>query len=210
MSEHPARHDIASRLAELHASDPEFARAAPSPDVARTVRRSAGSLVGTMAAAMRGYADRPALAHRAHHVVRDGATGERVLELLPSFETLTYAELWQRVGTLSTAWADPACGLRPGDFVAMLGSTGVDHATIDLACLYLGAVSVPLPSDGPRHAWHRSSPKRARGSSQPTSVRSTRRSRPSWRPAPSTAWSSSTAIHAWTATGTPFGTPSTS
>lgn len=145
MSEHPARHDIASRLAELHANDPEFTRAAPSPDVARTVRRSAGSLVGTMAATMHGYADRPALAHRAHHVVRDPATGEHVLELLPSFETLTYAELWQRVGTLSTTWADPACGLRPGDFVAMLGFTGVDHATIDLACLYLGAVSVPLP-----------------------------------------------------------------
>lgn len=145
MSEHPARHDIASRLADLHANDPEFTRAAPSPDVARTVRRSAGSLVGTMAATMHGYADRPALAHRAHHVVRDPATGEHVLELLPSFETLTYAELWQRVGTLSTTWADPACGLRPGDFVAMLGFTGVDHATIDLACLYLGAVSVPLP-----------------------------------------------------------------
>ncbi len=146
MSEHQTGHDVASRIAALHANDPEFARAVPSPDVADAIQRSDGSLIGVIAAAMEGYADRPALARRAVHVVRDPATGRRTRELLPAFETLTYAELWQRVGRLATAWADGADGLRAGDFVATLGFTGVDYATIDLACMYLGAVSVPLPT----------------------------------------------------------------
>ncbi|WP_406280796.1 carboxylic acid reductase [Embleya sp. NBC_00896] len=146
MSEHQAGRDLASRVEALRANDPEFARAASSPSVAEAIRRSEGSLIGTIAAAMSGYADRPALGHRATRIVRDPVTGRRTLELLPRFETLTYAELWRRVGMLANAWADRvAGGIRVGDFVGVLGFTGVDHATIDLACMYLGAVSVPLP-----------------------------------------------------------------
>ncbi|MDQ0989459.1 carboxylic acid reductase [Streptomyces sp. V3I7] len=146
MSDHQAGHDVASRIAALHANDPEFARAVPSPDVADALVRADGSLVGTIAAAMGGYADRPALARRADRIVRDPATGRATRELLPHFETLTYAEVWQRVIGLATAWSDESQGgLRAGDFVATLGFTGVDYATIDLACMYLGTVAVPLP-----------------------------------------------------------------
>ncbi|WP_103535574.1 carboxylic acid reductase [Streptomyces sp. SM11] len=145
MSEHQAGHDVASRIAALHAGDPEFAGAVPSPDVADAIGRQDG-LMGVIAAAMHGYADRPALARRAGRVVRDPATGRRTRELLPVFDTLTYAELWQRVGRLAAAWADGPDCLRAGDFVATLGFTGVDYAVIDLACMYLGAVSVPLPT----------------------------------------------------------------
>ena len=155
MSEHQPGHDLASRVAALHANDPEFTAAAPSAAVAEAVRERADSLVGTIAAAMDGYADRPALARRAERIVRDPATGRRTVELLPGFEAVTYAELWQRVVRLATAWADPVVGgLRAGDFVATLGFTGVDYATIDLACMYLGAVSVPLAtgSTAPRLA----------------------------------------------------------
>ncbi|MDT0492177.1 AMP-binding protein [Streptomyces griseus] len=175
MTEHQAPHDIASRIAALHAGDPEFARAVPSPDVADAIGRQDG-LTGAIAAAMHGYADRPALARRSYRLVRDPATGRRTRELLPVFETLTYAELWQRVGRLAAAWAHGgdgpraegtggpraggargadglhaerahgASGLRAEEFVATLGFTGVDYAVIDLACMYLGAVSVPLPT----------------------------------------------------------------
>ncbi|WP_308401665.1 carboxylic acid reductase [Streptomyces roseoverticillatus] len=138
---------IASRVEALHAHDPEFARAAPSPSVAEAVHRADGSLIGTISAAMSGYADRPALGRRAERIVDDPATGRRTIELLPHFETVTYAELWQEVGSLAAAWADPASGgLRAGDFIGVLGFTSTDYATIDLACMYLGAVSVPLPT----------------------------------------------------------------
>ncbi|MEU8548200.1 carboxylic acid reductase [Streptomyces roseoverticillatus] len=145
--EHEARRAIASRLEALHAHDPGFARAAPLPSVVEAVSRADGSLIGTISAAMSGYADRPALGRRAERIVEDPATGRRTTELLPHFETVTYAELWQEVRNLAAAWADPASGgLRAGDFIGVLGFTSTDYATIDLACMYLGAVSVPLPT----------------------------------------------------------------
>ncbi|MEU7230626.1 carboxylic acid reductase [Streptomyces chrestomyceticus] len=156
MPEPQADHDVASRIAALYANDPQFARAAPDPDVADAISRH-DSLTGAIAAAMHGYADRPALARRAEHLVRDPATGRRTRELLPAFETVSYAGLWQRVGDLATAWTDGndvsdvsgTSPLRPGDFVATLGFTGLDYTTIDLACMHLGAVSVPLPTGAP-------------------------------------------------------------
>ncbi|MCG6497797.1 carboxylic acid reductase [Kitasatospora sp. A2-31] len=150
MSEHQPGRDLAARAAALRAHDPDFTASVPSPDVAEAVRACEGGLVATIETAVRGYADRPALARRAERIVRDTATGRSTRELLPAFETVSYAELWQRVGRLATAWADPAGGgLRPGDFVATLGFTGVDYAVIDLACMYLGTVSVPLATGAP-------------------------------------------------------------
>ncbi|MFD0351018.1 AMP-binding protein [Kitasatospora aburaviensis] len=150
MSEHQPGRDLAARAAALRAHDPDFTASVPSPEVADAIRACDGGLVATIEAAMRGYADRPALARRAERVVRDAATGRSIRELLPAFETVSYAELWRRVGRLATAWADPAgAGLRPGDFVATLGFTGVDYAVIDLACMYLGTVSVPLATGAP-------------------------------------------------------------
>ncbi|MGW2599909.1 carboxylic acid reductase [Streptomyces klenkii] len=146
-SAYEASRAIAARVDALHADDPQFARAVPSPSVVEAVRRADGSLIGTISAAMSGYADRPALGRRAERIAEDPATGRRTAELLPHFETVTYAELWQQVGGLAAAWA--GCvpgGLRAGDFIGVLGFTSADYATIDLACMYLGAVSVPLPT----------------------------------------------------------------
>ncbi|WP_406294421.1 thioester reductase domain-containing protein [Embleya sp. NBC_00888] len=141
---------LAARVAQLRASDPEFARAAPSAEVVETIRRADGGLIATIAAAMSGYADRPGLGRRAERIVRDPVTGRSGLQLLPEFRMSTYAEVWQRVGVLAAAWAgEHAGGLGVGDFVGVLGFTGVDYATIDLACMYLGAVPVPLPTGSP-------------------------------------------------------------
>ncbi|MER0449442.1 carboxylic acid reductase [Streptomyces sp. Edi4] len=148
MSEHKAGHDVASRIAQLRLNDGEFVRAAPSPEVAGAIAGRA-TLTGAIAAAMAGYGDRPALARRAHHVVRDRATGRAVRELLPAYKALTYTELWQRVGRIAAAWREGATGVRAHDFVATLGFTGVDYAVIDLACMYLGTVSVPLATGAP-------------------------------------------------------------
>lgn len=150
MPEHQTDHDLAARVTALRAHDPEFARAIPSSSVADAIAGCDGSLVGTIAAAMHGYADRPALARRAERLVHDPDTGRAILELLPEFEMFSYAEVWRRVVALAGAWAGGVeGGLRMGDFVAVVGFTGVDHATIDLACMYLGAVAVPLPTGSP-------------------------------------------------------------
>ncbi|MFL6137081.1 MAG: carboxylic acid reductase [Frankiaceae bacterium] len=140
------------RIAMLRANDRELAEAAPSPAVADAMSRAAGSLVGTIRAAMTGYRERPALAQRARRIVEDRATGRTSLELLPRCTAMTYGELWDRVGALTRSWADGVPGgFQVGDFVAVLGFTSIDYATIDLACMMLGAVSVPLPAgSGPQ------------------------------------------------------------
>jgi fatty acid CoA ligase FadD9 len=140
------QHSLADRILALHANDPEFAEAAPSAAVAAAIERADGSLFETISAAMAGYSDRPALAQRARHIVTDPATDRTSLELLPRYQAVTYGELWTRVGALTNSWKDGVPGgFRLGDFVAVLGFTSIDYATIDLACMLLGAVSVPLP-----------------------------------------------------------------
>ncbi|MDN3025851.1 carboxylic acid reductase [Streptomyces sp. S.PB5] len=137
---------LAERIAALRVDDPEFAGAIPSVTVADGMRRAEGSLADTVSAAMTGYIDRPALAQRAREVVTDRTTGRASLELLPRFDAITYGELWSRVGALAGAWTTGVSGgFTAGDFVAVLGFTGIDYATIDLTCMVLGAVSVPLP-----------------------------------------------------------------
>ena len=64
---------------------------------------------------MEGYADRPALGQRAVEFVTDRATGRTSAQLLPRFETITYRELWDRVGAVASALADDP--VRPGDRV---------------------------------------------------------------------------------------------
>jgi fatty acid CoA ligase FadD9 len=91
-----------------------------------------------------GYADRPALGQRARELVLDPATGRTTTRLLPSFETISYGELWSRVRALAAAWRrDETSPVNPGDFVATVGFASPDYLTVDTVCAYLGLVSVP-------------------------------------------------------------------
>jgi thioester reductase-like protein len=48
--------------------------------------------------------------------------------LLPRFETITYAQVWDRVGAIAAAWTnDP---VRPGDRVCVLGFTSMDYTAV--------------------------------------------------------------------------------
>jgi fatty acid CoA ligase FadD9 len=96
-----------------------------------------------VATVMAGYADRPALAQRKGELVTDPRTGRNSLGLLPEFTTITYGELWDRAGAVATDWQHHAA-VGAGEFVCSLGFTGTDYATIDLACIHMGAVTVPL------------------------------------------------------------------
>ena len=103
------------------------------PDVVRTV--------------LEGYAERPALGHRAVEYVTD-ATGRTTAQLLPRFDTVSYGRLWERVDAFGAALRDDP--IRPGDRVAILGFTSVDYTVIDIALTQLGAVSVPLQTSAPQ------------------------------------------------------------
>ncbi|MFI8962651.1 carboxylic acid reductase [Streptomyces sp. NPDC053493] len=102
-------------------------------------------LAHVVASVMRRYADRPAVGERVKEFARDTDTGRVTARLLPRYETTSYAELWDRVRAVASEWHhSPDRPLRAGERVALLGFTSRDYATLDLACIHLGAVSVPL------------------------------------------------------------------
>ncbi|RFD25186.1 oxidoreductase [Mycobacterium uberis] len=130
------------RVDDLTANDPQFAAARPDPAVAATLAQPELRLPQIIRTALEGYAQRPALGQRVVEFVKDPKTGRTLVELLPRFETITYRELGDRVGTLARAWIHDA--LHTDDRVCILGFNSVDYATIDMAIGMIGAVSVPL------------------------------------------------------------------
>ncbi|WP_079132204.1 carboxylic acid reductase [Streptomyces nanshensis] len=135
------------RTAELYAVDRQFREARPLDSVTEAIRRPDIGLPRIMETVMAGYADRPAFGERAKELVKDPRTGRMTAELLPRFHTVTYREVRQRVQALANELAaHPRHPLGAGDFVCTLGFTSADYATVDLACIHLGLVSVPLHS----------------------------------------------------------------
>jgi len=140
----------ARRIAQLYTSDPQFRAAVPIPDVIDAARRPGLRLPSILQTFVEGYADRPALGQRARELVLDPATGRTTIRLLPSFETISYGDLWTRVRALAAAWRrDETSPVNPGDFVAIVGFASPDYLTVDTVCAYLGLVSVPLQHNAP-------------------------------------------------------------
>ncbi|OMB83769.1 carboxylic acid reductase [Mycolicibacterium conceptionense] len=133
---------LASRIAELTANDPQFAAAIPSDTVTAAVDVPGLLLPEIVQTVLQGYSDRPALGERAVEYVADPATGRTTARLLPRFDTISYGELWDRVRSLAAALH--TSGVAAGDRVAILGFTSADYTVIDTALSQIGAVSVPL------------------------------------------------------------------
>ncbi|MEV0298300.1 carboxylic acid reductase [Nocardia sp. NPDC050710] len=139
----------ARRIADLYADNRDIRDATPIESISAAIRETGIGLPQIVATLMEGYADRPALGRREFEIVTD-ETGRRAMRLLPAFTTVTYRELWSRVGALAADWhSAPENPIRTGDFVAILGFTSVDYTTVDLACVHLGAVAVPLQASAP-------------------------------------------------------------
>jgi fatty acid CoA ligase FadD9 len=135
----------ARRIADLYANDPQFRAAEPIPALAEAARRPGRRLGSLLRALVEGHADRPALGQRAHELVTDPATGRTSSRLLPRFETMSYRDLWAKVGAIAAAWRhDSTYPVNPGDFVATVGFASSEYLMVDLVCAYLGLVSVPL------------------------------------------------------------------
>jgi fatty acid CoA ligase FadD9 len=142
-----------SRTADLYATDEQFRNARPSPAVIEAASAPGLRLTEILQTFVEGYADRPALGQRARELVTDTTTGRISTRLLASFETISYREVWDRVGALATALRnDSTAPVEPGDFVATIGFASPEYLTVDLACAYLGLVSVPLQHNAPASA----------------------------------------------------------
>jgi fatty acid CoA ligase FadD9 len=114
----------------------------PLEAVTAAVRDPGKGLAEVMAAVLEVYGDRPALGER----VEEAST----TRLLPKFDTISYRELWARVRALAGTWHhDPRHPLSAGDRICIIGFASTDYATLDLACIHSGVVSVPLQSSAP-------------------------------------------------------------
>jgi fatty acid CoA ligase FadD9 len=141
---------LALRRERLYAEDAQFRDARPDGSVAEEVRRPGLRIAEAMATVMQGYADRPALGQRAREVITDPATGRSSLSFLPRYDTISYGELWGRVRAVASDWHHHReHPVRAGDFVCVLGFASIDYTAIELACIHLGAVVVPLQTSAP-------------------------------------------------------------
>lgn len=138
----------AQRIARLMADDAQFRNAVPLDRVNGAKTQPGLSVSQIMAAVFEGYADRPAVGQRATELIVDPISGCKTRKLLPSFDTLTYGEIWQRVRALANVWHhDAAMRIAPGDLVCILAFADPDFVVVDLATVYLGGVPVPLQTN---------------------------------------------------------------
>lgn len=135
------------RLNDLVATDPQLKALMPSPAVRAAAERPGLSYARVIATIIAGYENRPALAQRSYDIVSDPATGRRIRHYLPAFSSISYGELQRRVEALASAWkCHPLHAVASGDFVCIVGFTGIDFTVVELACAYVEAVAVPLQS----------------------------------------------------------------
>lgn len=132
---------VKRRIDQIVSNDPQLAALLPEDSVTEAVNEPDLPLVEVVRRLLEGYGDRPALGQRAFEFVT-GDDGATVIALKPEYTTVSYRELWERAEAIAAAWHEQ--GIRDGDFVAQLGFTSTDFASLDVAGLRLGTVSVPL------------------------------------------------------------------
>lgn len=137
-------HVATRRVQRLYETDSQFLAARPIPEVAEAARGQS-RLAVQLQTLVEGYGDRPALGERAREYLTDASTGVTTTRLLDRFDTVSYAELWEQVRHLASAWRHgprPVAG--PGDYVAVVGFASAEYVAVDLTCAYLGLVCVPM------------------------------------------------------------------
>ncbi|MCG5433139.1 thioester reductase domain-containing protein [Mycobacterium sp. MYCO198283] len=138
--------ELTNRIAELSATDPQFAAALPDPQVSAAASQDGLGLAEVVRTVLAGYRHRPALGQRAVKYVTDTA-GRTTTEFLPSFDTITYGELAELIDAISRGWYGDPVG--HGDRVAILGFPSIEYTAVDTALTQLDAVSVPLQTSAP-------------------------------------------------------------
>ncbi|WP_394824858.1 thioester reductase domain-containing protein [Pendulispora albinea] len=123
-----------ARAADMLEADPQLRRSVSSRRDSEAMLRECRYTIEFLERACQLFADRPALAHRGMDEPANAP-----------FTSLTYAELWERIRACA-AGLNERGWVRRGDFVGVLGFSGVSYIVAQYACFYLGAVVAPLPT----------------------------------------------------------------
>jgi fatty acid CoA ligase FadD9 len=137
----------AERALALAKSDPQIAAMVPIEAFQLAARKQGTSFSDVIALFLNGYAERPMVGERAYEIARDPETGRNVRRHVLRYETRTYGEIRADVEALACALQNhPRHRLNVDEFVCILGFSGIDYLTIELATVYLQGVTVPLQS----------------------------------------------------------------
>jgi fatty acid CoA ligase FadD9 len=135
------------RLAALSKSDSQLAGLFPDNEIRDKALEPGLTLDRVIGIVLDGYASRPAMGERRYEVVVDADSDKQVRKYLPSFETITYGEFHYRLKSIAMAWrTEEECKVTPEDFVMIIGFSDIDFATLDIACAYAKATTVPVQS----------------------------------------------------------------
>jgi len=137
----------ALRTIELSKKDPQIGQLTPDNEVREKALKEGLTLDRIMGVFLEGYAARPAMGERSYEVVEDPESKKKIRKYLPAYSTITYGELHDRIKAISMAWrTHPQCRVQPEEFVMIIGFADVDFATLDMACTYSKATTVPVQS----------------------------------------------------------------
>lgn len=136
------------RTMALSEADPQISALVPDEKVRDLALEEGLTLDRVMSVFFDGYADRPAMGERDYEVSLDPNTNQNERHYLPSYNTITYGDFHQRIKAIAMAWrTHDLCLVKPDDFVLIIGFSDIDFASIDMACAYAKATTVPVQSN---------------------------------------------------------------
>ena len=136
------------RVMELSQRDHELANLIPDNEVREKALEEGLRLDRIMSIFLNGYADRPAMGARSYHIKEDPNSKKKTREYLPSYDMISYGEFHDRLKGISMAWrSHPQCIVKPEEFVMIIGFSDIDFMSIDMACIYAKATTVPVQSN---------------------------------------------------------------
>ncbi len=155
MTTFPAAH-VQNILERLHKKSqfvlehsPETQKWLTSPDTLDLIDARSRSCIDLFDEACRQYGERPAIGLW-NEDSSDKALSPPQEAHSPSLRYVTYKDFWQRIAACAGGLKNAGICVAH-DRVGILGFASADFLVADLACLYLGAVSIPLQAGAPAH-----------------------------------------------------------
>ncbi len=135
------------RALELSKTDAQIGQLMPDNSLREKALAEGLSLDEVIGTFLEGYAERPVFGERSYQVVADSASGKKVKKYLPSYSTISYGELHERIKAIAMVFRTMAtCQVNRGEFGIIMGFADIDFVTLDLAFAYSKAVRVPVQS----------------------------------------------------------------
>ncbi|RXK34200.1 hypothetical protein BBD39_11030 [Arsenophonus endosymbiont of Bemisia tabaci Asia II 3] len=94
------------------------------------------------------YYERQAIGERGKHYITDAKSKRVVSQLDAKYQTITYQQLWNRAESIANEWYHHCqYPLKASDKVVILSFIKSDYIAINLACVQINAITIPLQAN---------------------------------------------------------------